>query len=171
MFNIRFFNMDKLANYFNAGINVVYIDNGNAVVQVNNIKQPSVTELDPNESTHLTSHAMYYIHVGRDQIVVHGTDIDTNLQDIASLIENELHDLRVRRYSQEKACNALKRNISEYTAKEITRLAQSLEKEPDLCITDGYYNTLGERAFFYLVENGIVEEEEAYEYVYDVQGV
>ena len=169
MFNIRYFNMDILANYFKSNINVIYINEANAILDVIPTELKPVSNEIEVEKNNMVFHHPVYIHVTPQQIFVHGAYTYEVLNEIAIVIENNMHDLRQRKYSQDLAYNSLRRNVAETTARVISTLAKELKNEPNLDISDGYYDTLGERAFFRLVEEGRVSVEDAYEYVYDVK--
>lgn len=170
MFNIRFFEMRKLAKFLSANIDVFYVTKVDAVIGMKGgtSEHYRITELDELERTSDTYEKVFFIHVDPEKVCVFGDGCSDELKNIADLIESELSDFRIKRFSQSKAYEVLDDILGDDKESEVVPLANELTKEPDISEAEGYYGTIGECAFFRLVELGKAKLEDAYTDVFNI---
>jgi len=171
MFDIRCFDMSKLAAKVQSHIDVFYVTPSNVVVGVTtgHTMPYRVNEVDKLDTISQPYDNIIFINIQPDKICVFSDMYSSDMKEIAEFLERELCIFRTKSYSQDKACNVVKATVENFSARTLTELAEALTKKPNLDMRDGYYGTLGERAFFRLVELGRVNIDDAFEDVFDVK--
>ena len=82
---------------------------------------------------------------------------------IEKYVIDELMTFANKKYHQELAYKAVEKQIGKDRSR-LLSLAESMVGKINMTERDGYYDTIGERAFFALCEQGILDSEEAYTY-------
>lgn len=167
MFTLKYIEKDLLAKFFDKDITISFISDTIMFVGMNTKvgDTPRCIETDINDGNSSFEYALL-VTVTPERIHVSGALSPAMLDATENFIDCQLSDMRVRKYLQEEAHNAITCHIGTLDTAELFGLSESLRKVPE--DLNGYYDTVGERAFFALVEQGKLKEEYAYRYLYDV---
>lgn len=167
MFTLKYINKYALAEYLDRDITVNFISDIVMFVGMNPKRgeEPVCSEIDAIEGNGSYNDTIL-ITVTSERLYASGTLSHTLLNNTVDYLEGQLCDMRVRTYLQTEAHNAVVRYLGYADHKELFKLSESLRQVPEGLV--GYYDTLGERAFFALVEQGHLKEEDAYRYLYDI---
>jgi len=167
MFSLKYINKYKLADYFDRDITVNFISDTVMLVGLNPRRgeEPTCSDVDTLEVNNSYSDTLL-ITATPERLYASGTLSQSILNNTVDYLEGQLCDMRVRTYLQTEAHNTVVRYMGYADHEELFKLSESLKQAP--VGLKGYYDTLGERAFFALVEQGRLKEEDAYRYLYDI---